>query len=88
MEVHHRSTDPAIIEKRAAIIRQVFEEEWEEDEINWAAADFCQARSELCGSKDDAHARITKKIKEKIPDCTVITRWTDLDDLPYETFTD
>lgn len=44
----------------------------------------------LCGteSEDEAHDRIRDAVKEAVPDCSVTTRWTYLEDLPYEEYTD
>jgi len=48
------------------------------------------AEGTLCGgeSEDEAHDRIRDAVKKVVPDCSVTTQWTYLEDLPYEEYTD
>lgn len=44
----------------------------------------------LCGgeSEEEAHDRVRDAVKGIVPDCSVTTRWTYLEELPYEEYTD
>lgn len=44
----------------------------------------------LCGGQgeDEAHEEISKEIKKKCPLAKVLTRWTYMEDLPYNEFGD
>ena len=48
------------------------------------------AEGTLCGGESDkeAHRRIRDAIKKEISDCSVKTRWTYLEELPYEEYID
>ena len=44
----------------------------------------------LCGGEreEEAHARISAAIKQRQPNCKVMTRWTCLENPPYDEFGD
>lgn len=80
-------------------IQEVFKEQWNDDPTEWtdnchfqreAVQIFFSAESSLCGgeSEEEAHDRIVRAVKAVVPTCSVTTRWTYLEDLPYEEYTD
>ena len=74
-------------------IEKVYADEWESDagyrDIKEGTAVF-GAETTLCGgeSEEEAHDRIRDAVKGVVPDCSVTTRWTYLEDLPCEEYTD
>ena len=75
----------------------VYTKEWAEDTLKGdrfqdeeGEAILYSAEATLCGgeSNEEAHNRIRDAVKEVVPGCSVTTRWTYLEDLPYEEFTD
>ena len=80
-------------EKEFQTTRQVFAEEWTSDEgvldvdEEGAVAKF-SAEGTLTGGKteEEAHDRMVKAVKAKIPNCRVITRWTYLEELPFDEY--
>jgi hypothetical protein len=82
-----------VLPEQMDILRRIFEEQWAEDE-----GFFCKdeqialfsAHEYLYGGEgeEQAHKRVVAAVKAEIPDCSVTTRWTYLDDLPYEEYTD
>ena len=92
MEVKKVEIDDAEFGK----IKRVFEEEWGKDgyaeviqDDGYSIAVFSSERS-LCGgeSEEEAHERIRDAVKKDIGKCNVRTRWTYLEDLPYEEYED
>ena len=77
-------------------IKKVYGEEWVEDAFGGGESRdgddkaIFSAEATLCGgeSEEEAHNRIRDAVKEVMPSCSVTTRWTYLEDLPYEEFTD
>jgi len=78
-------------------ISEVYAEEWAEDAFkgdlsqnNEDGAIVFSAEATLCGgeSEEEAHNRIRDAVKEVMPGCSVITRWTYLEELPYDEYTD
>lgn len=60
---------------------------WEEKD---SSEDYLICRGSLYGgmSDEEAHEEIYKAIKEIKPSCRIKTRWTSLEDLPYEEYGD
>ncbi|MFH0899135.1 MAG: hypothetical protein V2A73_00760 [Pseudomonadota bacterium] len=80
------SLDREATKDDAAKVEEAFADEWAVE--NWALFDdqiTVWGEGSLCGgeSESEAHARITRKIRELIPKCRVETQWTYLEDLPY-----
>ena len=77
-------------------IKRVFEKEWGEDSYADVIKDdghsiaMFGSDGSLCGGESDmeAHERIKDAVKRAIGKCKVRTRWTYLEDLPYEEYED
>jgi len=72
-------------------IKKVYSEEWADDTgFRSDEGAMFGAEGTLCGgeSEDEAHDRIRDAVKKVVPDCSVTTQWTYLEDLPYEEYTD
>lgn len=80
-----------LTEAEFQIIKEIFNGEWAEDDgyLNGEGATFFGENS-LCGgvTEEEAHNSIRDIIKKEIPDCSVLTRWTYLEDLPCEEYRD
>ena len=72
-------------------LQKVYESEWGIDSgyKDKGKAMFGEEGT-LCGgeSEEEAHDRIRDAVKEAVPGCSVMTRWTYLEDLPYAEYTD
>jgi hypothetical protein len=79
-------------------MERIFENEWGKD-IGFLTDDSpnslnkiatFSAEGQLCGgeSEDEAHKRIRDAIKKEIGKCKIKTRWTYLEELPYEEYID
>ena len=72
-------------------LQKVYDSEWGTDS-GYKSEDNAMFGEEgtLCGgeTEEEAHDRIRDAVKEVVPDCSVTTRWTCLEDLPYEEYTD
>jgi len=75
-----------------ATLYEVYKREWEEDagfRLDDKTIVFCANYSLYAGEgEEEAHRRIVAAVKTEIPDCSVTTRWTYLENLPYEEYTD
>jgi hypothetical protein len=76
-------------------IGKVYADEWTNDVVdagyrNGGAGAVFSAEGTLCGgeSEEEAHGRIRDAVNEVVSDCSVTTRWTYLEDLPCEEYTD
>jgi hypothetical protein len=78
-------------------IKRIFEEEWGYDpnadviqNNGGSAMAVFGCDGTLCGgvSEEEAHEHIRDAIKREIGECTVKTRWTYLEELPYEEYID
>ena len=77
-------------------IEKVYADEWASDAGYWNGEEGAAERATFyaegtlcCGeSEEEAHNRIRDAVKKVVPDCSVTTRWTYLEDLPYEEYTD
>lgn len=72
-------------------IGKVYAEEWTSDTgYHDKEGAVFGAEGTLCGGEtpDEAHNRIRDAVKEVVPGCSVTTRWTYLEDLPYEEYAD
>ena len=92
MEVKKTEIDDAEFGK----IKRVFEKEWGEDSYadviknNGHSIAMFGSEGSLCGgeSEEETHERIRDAVKKEIAECTVRTRWTYLEDLPYTEYED
>lgn len=100
MEISNPKKDGILSVKDKAAIKTVFKKEWGEDQINWIDDPTHKSRESqtatyfgngnLCGGEleKEAHDRIVKAVKTVVPTCSVLTRWTCLEYLPYEEYVD
>ena len=92
MEVKKTEIDDAEFGK----INGVFEAEWGKDSYADVMQDdghsiaLFSSEGSLYGGESDheAHERIRDAVKREIGECNVWTRWTCLEDLPYEEYED
>lgn len=74
-------------------LKEIFNDEWSDEEddgyLNDGGATF-YGENCLCGgeTEEEAHSSIRDIIKREIKKCSVSTRWTYLDDLPYTEYED
>ena len=86
--------EDGVSKEQMGTLRRIFEEQWAPDEDPFYVEEYglavFSAEHMLYGGEgeEEAHQRIVAAVKTEIPNCSVTTRWTYIDEPPFEAYTD